>query len=147
MKKWSNASSGQQPKHGFCRWSCCWEIRAAPTADCSSASTRRGRCSASTPSPLTPKRAAAWPAAIGIDSPVGDTGIVVGGANLLLIKLDASVEYALLSDIPSWPNPVDLTNSTAAELFRRQALRVVAAASRAAVTGANLNNPFATALG
>jgi hypothetical protein len=81
-----------------------------------------------------------------IDSPVGDTGIVVGGANLLPIKLDASVEYALLSDFPSWPNPLALANSAAALLFPTYAVRGVTAASRAAVVDGQLTPQLDAAL-
>lgn len=49
----------------------------------------------------------------------GDTGIVVGAANLIPIKVDGTVEYDPLSDVPAWPNPVTLANSAAALAFRR----------------------------
>jgi hypothetical protein len=82
-----------------------------------------------------------------IDSPVGDTGIVVGGANLLPIKVDASVEYALLSDFPSWPNPFALANSGAALLFPTYTVRGLTAASRSAVLDGQLTPQLDAALG
>jgi hypothetical protein len=81
-----------------------------------------------------------------ITSPVGDTGIVVGGANLLPAKVDASVEYALLSDFPSWQNLLELANSAAALLFPTYTVRGVTAASRAAVVGGQLTPQLNAAL-
>ena len=36
----------------------------------------------------------------GLNIPVGNTGIVLGGANLIPIKVDGTVEYDPLSDFP-----------------------------------------------
>ncbi len=64
-----------------------------------------------------------------INIPVESTGIVLGGANLVPIKVDGTVEYDPLSDVPAWPNPVSLANSGAALLFPTYRLRGVTDAS------------------
>ena len=71
----------------------------------------------------------------GLNIPVGNTGIVLGGANLIPIKVDGTVEYDPLSDFPAWPNPVALANSAAALAFPTYILRGVNAASLTAVEG------------
>jgi hypothetical protein len=43
--------------------------------------------------------------------PILNTGLSLGGANLIPVKVDATVEYDLLSDFPSWPNPFSMANS------------------------------------
>lgn len=55
--------------------------------------------------------------------PIGDTGLAVGAANLIPVKIDATVEYDPLSDVPAWPNPFSLANSVAAGLFPTYILR------------------------
>jgi hypothetical protein len=67
--------------------------------------------------------------------PVGNTGIVLGGANLIPIKVDGTVEYDPLSDFPAWPNPIALANSAAAFAFPTYILRGVTADSLTAVEG------------
>jgi PE-PPE domain len=71
----------------------------------------------------------------GLNIPVGNTGIVLGGANLIPIKVDGTVEYDPLSDVPAWPNPISLANSAAALAFPTYILRGVTADSLTAVEG------------
>ena len=70
-----------------------------------------------------------------LNIPVGNTGIVLGGANLIPIKVDGTVEYDPLSDFPAWPNPIALANSAAALAFPTYILRGVTADSLTAVEG------------
>lgn len=44
-------------------------------------------------------------------APLLDTGLAVGGANLLPIKVDATLEYQPFSDFAAWPNLVSLLNN------------------------------------
>jgi hypothetical protein len=83
----------------------------------------------------------------GLNIPVGNTGIVLGGANLIPIKVDATVEYDPLSDVPAWPNPVSLLNSGAALLFPTYLLRGITAASLTEVLTNQLTPQLASALG
>jgi hypothetical protein len=71
----------------------------------------------------------------GLNIPVGNTGIVLGGATLIPIKVDGTVEYDPLSDFPAWPNPVSLANSAAALAFPTYILRGVTADSLTDVEG------------
>lgn len=82
----------------------------------------------------------------GLNIPVGTTGIVLGAANLIPIKVDATVEYDPLSDVPAWPNPVSLANSAAALLFPTYLLRGITAASLTQVVNGQLNPQLAAAL-
>jgi hypothetical protein len=82
-----------------------------------------------------------------INIPVGNTGIVLGGANLVPIKVDATVEYDPLSDVPAWPNPVSLANSAAALFFPTYILRGVTDASLTQVVDGQLKPQLAQALG
>src|SRR5262249_23692547 len=43
--------------------------------------------------------------------PIGETGLSLGGANLIPIKIDGTIMYDPLSDIAAWPNPVSLANN------------------------------------
>jgi hypothetical protein len=43
--------------------------------------------------------------------PILNTGLSLGGANLIPVKVDATVEYDLLSDFAAWPNPFSMANS------------------------------------
>jgi hypothetical protein len=61
--------------------------------------------------------------------PIGTTGLALGGANLIPIKVDGTVEYDPLSDFPAWPNPFALANSAAAFAFPTYILRGVTAQS------------------
>jgi len=82
----------------------------------------------------------------GLNIPVGNTGIVLGGANLIPIKIDGTVEYDPLSDVPAWPNPVSLANSAAALFFPTYILRGVTAASLTEVVDGQLTPQLAAAL-
>ncbi len=35
-------------------------------------------------------------------APIGDTGLALGGANLVPVKIDATDEYQLMSDFAAW---------------------------------------------
>ncbi|MET0898094.1 MAG: PE-PPE domain-containing protein [Mycobacterium sp.] len=63
-------------------------------------------------------------------------GLALGGANLVPIKVDATVEYDPLSDFPAWFNPVSLANAGAAAMFPTYILRgITANGALAAITG------------
>ncbi|WP_304112495.1 hypothetical protein [Mycolicibacterium bacteremicum] len=47
----------------------------------------------------------------GTGIPVLGTGIELGAANLVPIKVDATVQYQPFSDLAAWPNPVSLFNN------------------------------------
>ncbi|KUI21445.1 hypothetical protein AU193_03370 [Mycobacterium sp. GA-1285] len=57
--------------------------------------------------------------------PLLDTGLSIGGANLIPIKVDATVQYDLLSDFAAWPNPFSLANNLFAGLLPTYMLRGV----------------------
>ncbi|KQY06654.1 hypothetical protein ASD37_10705 [Mycobacterium sp. Root135] len=82
----------------------------------------------------------------GLDIPIGQTGIVLGAANLIPVKVDATAEYDPLSDVPAWPNPVSLLNSGAALLFPTYLLRGIDAASLTEVLTNQLTPQLAAAL-
>lgn len=56
---------------------------------------------------------------------IGDTGLALGGANLVPVKIDATVEYQLMSDFAAWANPVSLLNNVVAGLLPTYMLRGV----------------------
>ena len=82
----------------------------------------------------------------GLDIPIGNTGIVLGAANLIPVKVDATAEYDPLSDVPAWPNPVSLLNSGAALVFPTYLLRGVDASSLTEVLTNQLTPQLAAAL-
>ncbi|ORV08857.1 hypothetical protein AWB94_11720 [Mycolicibacterium canariasense] len=43
--------------------------------------------------------------------PLLNTGLAVGGANVLPVKIDATVQYQPFSDFAAWPNPFTLANN------------------------------------
>ena len=43
--------------------------------------------------------------------PLLNTGLALGGANLVPIKIDGTVQYDVLSDFAAWPNPFSIANS------------------------------------
>jgi hypothetical protein len=43
--------------------------------------------------------------------PILNTGLALGGANLVPIKIDGTIQYDVLSDFAAWPNPVSIANS------------------------------------
>jgi len=57
--------------------------------------------------------------------PILGTGLSLGGANLIPIKIDATVEYDLLSDFAAWPNPFSLANNLMGFLLPTYILRGV----------------------
>jgi hypothetical protein len=57
--------------------------------------------------------------------PIPGTGLSLGGANLIPIKIDATVEYDLLSDFAAWPNPFSIANNLMAFLLPTYILRGV----------------------
>ncbi len=52
-----------------------------------------------------------------------DTGLTVGGANLIPVKLDIGIQNFPASDFAAWPNPVTLANNAAALLFPTYIIR------------------------
>lgn len=56
-------------------------------------------------------------------TPIGDTGLSLGGANLVPVKIDATVEYQLMSDFAAWANPATLVNNLVAGLLPTYMLR------------------------
>jgi hypothetical protein len=62
---------------------------------------------------------------------LGGTGLALGGANLVPVKVDATVEYQPLSDFAAWANPVTLLNNLAAGLMPTYILRGVDQATAA----------------
>jgi hypothetical protein len=57
--------------------------------------------------------------------PLLGTGLALGGANLIPIKIDATVEYDLLSDFAAWPNPFSIANNLMGFLLPTYILRGV----------------------
>jgi len=53
----------------------------------------------------------------------GDTGLAIGGDNLIPIKLDLGIQNFPASDFAAWPNPVTLANNGAALLFPTYIIR------------------------
>jgi hypothetical protein len=56
---------------------------------------------------LTPETGAVHSGGI----PLLNTGLAVGGANLVPIKIDATAQYQPFSDFAAWPNPFSLANN------------------------------------
>ena len=52
-----------------------------------------------------------------------DTGLALGGANLIPIKLDIGIQNFPASDFAAWPNPVTLANNAAALMFPTYIIR------------------------
>ena len=55
--------------------------------------------------------------------PLLNTGLALGGANLLPIKVDATLEYQPFSDLAAWPNPFSLANNLVAGTLPTYLLR------------------------
>nr|WP_090277244.1 hypothetical protein [Mycolicibacterium komanii]CRL71420.1 ATPase [Mycolicibacterium komanii] len=55
--------------------------------------------------------------------PLLNTGLAIGGANLIPVKLDATVEYDFMSDFAAWPDPFSLANNLFAGLLPTYMLR------------------------
>jgi len=58
-------------------------------------------------------------------NPDRQDGLAFGAANLVPVKVDATVEYYLLSDFAAWPNPFPLANNLMAFLLPTYILRGV----------------------
>ena len=54
---------------------------------------------------------------------IGETGLALGGANLIPVKVDATVQYQLMSDFAAWANPLSLLNNMAAGALPTYMLR------------------------
>lgn len=52
-----------------------------------------------------------------------DTGLAIGGANLIPVKFDVGIQNNPISDFAAWPNPVTLANNAAALMFPTYVLR------------------------
>ena len=57
--------------------------------------------------------------------PILDTGLALGGANLVPVKVDATVQYDLMSDFAAWPNPFSIANNLMGFLLPTYILRGV----------------------
>lgn len=68
---------------------------------------------------ITPDVAAAHSGGV----PLLNTGLALGGANLLPIKVDATLEYQPFSDLAAWPNPFSLANNLVAGTLPTYLLR------------------------
>jgi PE-PPE domain len=55
--------------------------------------------------------------------PILNTGLSLGGANLVPVKVDGTVMYDLLSDFPAWPNPFSMANSLVGAVLPTYILR------------------------
>lgn len=55
--------------------------------------------------------------------PLLETGLSLGGANLIPVKVDGTVQYDPLSDFAAWPNPFSLLNNLAAGILPTYILR------------------------
>jgi len=43
--------------------------------------------------------------------PILNTGLALGGANLVPVKIDGTIQYDFMSDFAAWPNPFSVANS------------------------------------
>ncbi len=84
---------------------------------------------------ITPDVAAAHSGGI----PLLNTGLSIGGANLLPVKVDATLEYQPFSDLAAWPNPFSLANNLVAGTLPTYLLR--------GISTATLTNQLTTQLG
>lgn len=57
--------------------------------------------------------------------PILNTGLALGGANLIPVKIDATVQYDFMSDFAAWPNPFSIANNLMALLLPTYILRGV----------------------
>ncbi|OBF28412.1 hypothetical protein A5724_28890 [Mycobacterium sp. ACS1612] len=55
--------------------------------------------------------------------PLLNTGLSLGGANLLPVKVDGTVEYDIMSDFAAWPNPFSIANSVVGAVLPTYLLR------------------------
>jgi hypothetical protein len=85
--------------------------------------------------------------------PILNTGLSLGGANLVPVKIDATVEYDLLSDFAAWPDPLSIANSLMGTLLPTYLLRGIDTSNltpqltsqieQALANATNLNQPLA----
>jgi hypothetical protein len=85
--------------------------------------------------------------------PLLNTGLALGGANLVPIKIDGTIQYDILSDVAAWPNPVSLANSLMGAFLPTYLLRgidtsnltpqLIAQIQAALQRTTNLNEPLA----
>jgi hypothetical protein len=61
--------------------------------------------------------------------PILNTGLSLGGANLIPVKVDGTVMYDLLSDFPAWPNPFSMANSVVGAVLPTYLLRGITVAT------------------
>lgn len=61
--------------------------------------------------------------------PLLNTGLSIGGASLLPIKVDATLEYQPFSDLAAWPNPFSLANNLVAGTLPTYLLRGISTAT------------------
>ena len=77
---------------------------------------------------------------------VGDTGLSIGGANLIPLKLDIGIQNFPLSDFAAWPNPVTLANNAAALTFPTYIIRGLDATNASTSLAAQLASQIPNSL-
>jgi hypothetical protein len=85
--------------------------------------------------------------------PLLNTGLSLGGANLVPIKIDGTVQYDIMSDFAAWPNPFSIANSVVGAALPTYLLRgidtsnltpqLVEQIEAALQRATNLNEPLA----
>ena len=85
--------------------------------------------------------------------PILNTGLSLGGANLVPVKIDATVQYDILSDFAAWPNPFSIANSLMGAVLPTYLLRGIDTSNltpqlleqiqAALARSTNLNQPLA----
>lgn len=55
--------------------------------------------------------------------PLLNTGLSLGGANLIPVKVDGTIQYDILSDFAAWPNPFSIANSVVGAVLPTYILR------------------------
>lgn len=85
--------------------------------------------------------------------PLLNTGLALGGANLVPIKIDGTVQYDIMSDFAAWPNPFSIANSVVGAALPTYLLRgidtsnltpqLVEQIEAALQRATNLNEPLA----
>jgi hypothetical protein len=85
--------------------------------------------------------------------PILNTGLSLGGANLIPVKIDGTVEYDIMSDFAAWPNPFSMANSVMGAMLPTYLLRgidtsnltpqLIAQIQAALQRATNLNEPLA----
>lgn len=85
--------------------------------------------------------------------PLLNTGLALGGANLVPIKIDGTIQYDIMSDFAAWPNPFSIANSVVGAALPTYLLRgidtsnltpqLVEQIEAALQRATNLNEPLA----